>query len=152
PPPPKPTPTPTPQPPPPEEPPTGDVTETITQETTPAAPPPVPDRLQLVGWARSSMELGLKDQGYHLGAPDPYSVPYDPLIARQQLYVHMRYARGRWFEAVASGLVAHTLAEQPTFTPTEAFNGFNGQSTLTTFETSVRELFVGLFAQSIDFR
>jgi len=147
--------TPTPTKPPPttaEEPATGDVTETISQEATPSAPPPVPDRLQLVGWARSSMEIGLKDQGYHGGAPDPYAVPYNPLVARQQLYLHMRYARGRWFEAVASGLIAHTLEEQPTYVPTEPFNGFNGQSTQTTFETSVREVFVGLFAESVDFR
>ena len=137
----------------PEEPTTGDVTETIAQETPPAAPPPVPDRLQLTGWARSSIEVGLKDQGYHLaGPPDPYAVPYDPLVARQQLYVHMRYARGRWFEAVASGLLAHTTLEEPPAGQTTPFNGFNGEATFTSFEAAARELYVGLFAQSIDFR
>src|SRR5262249_14399107 len=79
-------------------------------------------------------------------------VPYDPLVARQQLYVHMRYARGRSFEAVASGLLAHTLFEEPPAGPTTSFNGFNGQATHTNFESSARELYLGLFAQSADLR
>ncbi len=132
-----------------------DVVESITVDQ-PAPrrtePPPPPDGFQFNAWGRAVLVLGFDNHGFHRDAPDPLALPYDRLIVRGQLYVRGRYARGRWFEAVASGFLGYSLYEQGPASPTATFNGVNGQASRGSLDASLRELYLGFFTKRFDLR
>jgi uncharacterized protein DUF1302 len=99
------------------------------------------ERFQFGGWSRTSLEIGLSDAGYDADAPDPLEAPHDRLVARQQLHLRERYARGKSFEVVLSGLLSYGLFESGAF-PRAG----------TRFEAEVREAYVGLYSKRVDFR
>jgi hypothetical protein len=99
------------------------------------------ERFQFSAWMRSSLEAGLTGAGYDPGAPDPLEVPRDRLVGRQQLHLRQRYARGRSFEAVLSGLVSHDVFAPRARRPTR-----------TRFEAELREAWLGFYAKRVDLR
>lgn len=113
----------------------------------PAAAPPV-DSFQLTGWTRARFSLGLLSTGAE--ASDPYAVPHDRLLGQAQLHLRARYARGRWFEAVLSGLLTAGLFEQDA-RPPDSFNLGNGD-VRTAFEPTLREAYVSFFVRRFDLR
>ncbi len=96
----------------------------------PPPPPEIPDRILLLGWARSHTAIGLAKQ-----SNDPLDPPYDRTTSRQQLYLSARYQRAKKFAATASGLLEWSL--------------FDHRSA---FEATVRELYVGAFYNHVDLR
>ena len=99
------------------------------------------DRFQFGGWVRSSLEVGLDGAGFDPRAPDPLEVPRDRLVARQQAHLRQRYARGRSFEVVLSGLVTH-----------DTFAALRELPTRTRFETELREAWLGFYTERVDLR
>jgi hypothetical protein len=100
---------------------------------------------QLRGWGRSRVTQAVYIQPL---ASDGLGVPQEGTLAEQQLFVEVRYARNRWFEAAASGLFTYTLArheEQNGPTTVEA-------SRRGLFEPSLRELYVGLYSTHVSGR
>jgi hypothetical protein len=138
----------------------GDVVESIGDAPAPstaAAPSaraaaPSPDRFELHGWARQSLEVPLLGGGFHRDEPDPLAVPYDRLVTRTQLHAAARYSHDRWFEVNVSGLLSYSFFEQGPPSGTDTWNGFNGQSTRGSFESRLRELYLGFFWKSLDLR
>ena len=121
------------------------------------APPPLrpvqktpvtPDSFQLSGWTRARLSIGLLDTGAATG--DLYAVPHDRLVTQGQLFLRARYARGRWFEAVLSGLTSGGLFEQDA-RPPDSFNLINGD-VRSAFEANLREAYVGFFFRRCDLR
>jgi hypothetical protein len=99
------------------------------------------ERFQFGGWARSSLERDLGGAGYDLAAPDPLEVPRDRLIAREQLHLRERYARGGSLEAVVSGLLDY-----------DVFAPRGGLDVRTRFEAELREAWLGFYTRRADFR
>lgn len=131
-----------------------DVVEII--DATGAPPPPrtepvapvSPDTFQLTGWTRARLSIGLL--GTASDAGDRYAVPHDRLVAQGQLFLRARYARGRWFEAVLSGLAGAGLFEQDA-RPPDDFNLVNGD-VRSSYEATLREAYVGFFFRRFDLR
>src|SRR5436309_6595849 len=109
------------------------------------------DRFQFGGWVRTSLEDGLSRAGYHPDAPDPLEIPRDQLVARQQLHLRERYARGKSFEVVVSGLLSHGLFESDA-SSSDPWLLVNGRQARTRFDSELREAWVGLYSKRIDFR
>ena len=109
------------------------------------------DRFQFGGWVRTSLEDGLSRAGYHPDAPDPLEIPRDQLVARQQLHLRERYARGKSFEVVVSGLLSHGLFESDA-SSSDPWLLVNGRQARTRFDAELREAWVGLYSKRIDFR
>lgn len=117
-----------------------------------AAPPAIPDRFELHGWARQSLELGLSKRSRRSDDADRTALPYDQLTARSQLFMSARYSHERWLEADVSGALSYSLFEQAPAAAATAFNGFNGQSARGVVEPRLHELFVGFFTSGLDVR
>jgi hypothetical protein len=149
----------------------GDVVETIPPDDAsppiaPAPPPSIsappsssppsltltrgPHTIDLRGWARSSVLIG-PDRSGPQSPPSRLDVPHDRVVASQQMFLRLRYAYARSFEAVASGLLAFDVFEQDAPRP-DTFNLVNGAGTRTAFEPSLREAYVGAFWRRFDFR
>jgi hypothetical protein len=101
---------------------------------------------QLRGWGRTrANQTWLGNQAV---APDGVGVPYEPTLLEQQLFLEVRYAKNRWFEAVASGLLGYTIARHEEQT--------NGQKVDALarglLEPSLREIYVGLYASHVSGR
>ncbi len=143
----------------------GDVVETIDETGAssgpkPLAPAPVAgaaagkadaEKLQARGFARLHGAVGYAREGFHPDRPDPLSPPFDVLAAGAQLYLALGYARGRAFEAVVSGQAIYGVFEQDARIA-EAWNGFNGFATRTSFEGLLREAFVRVGTGPFDLR
>ena len=134
---------------------TAPVIEPIRAATAQAAPSVVPtadERMEIHGWARQSVELGLWRRASGTSDDNPVRLPYDQLSARSQLFVRARYSRGHWFEANVSGLLSYALFEQSPAAVANGFNGFNGQSTRSVVEPELHELFLGFYSTRFDLR
>ena len=136
----------------------GDLVETIDPAASavapaPAPPPPPPPRsphsFNLRGWARASAVVNPARSGPST-PPELGWVPHDRVVVAQQLFLRLRYAYARSFEAVASGLLSFTAYEQDA-PLAQAFNLVNG-SGRTSFAGSLREAYVGAFWRNLDFR
>ena len=140
--------------------PTATATTPTSAASAPGAPPPPapsprppiapsPHSFALRGWARASAVVGLARSGPST-PPELGWVPHDRVVAAQQMFLRLRYAYARSFEAVASGLVSFSAYEQdaPLAQP---FNLVNGAGR-TSFEGSLREAYVGAFWRTLDFR
>ncbi len=114
--------------------------------------PPSPDRFELHGWARQSLEIGLAKRSPQSRDADPTAVPYDQLTARSQLYMRARYSHAHWFEANISGVVSYSLFEQAPAHAATTFDGINGQGARGVLEPQLYELFAGFFSPRIDIR
>ena len=115
----------------------------------PNAPPA--EKLRARGFARFHGAIGYSREGFHPDRPDPLAVPLDVLTAGAQLFLSLGYARGRAFEAVVSGQAVYGVFEQDARIA-EAFNGFNGFATRTSFEGTLREAFVRVGSGPFDLR
>jgi hypothetical protein len=104
----------------------------------------------LRGWARASAIVGLYLTGPQ-SPPDRTAVPHDRVVASQQMFLRLRYAYARSFEAVASGLVTFDLFEQDA-ARADTFDLVNGAGSRTAFDASLREAYVGAFWRRFDFR
>src|SRR5450631_1345837 len=126
------------------------VTNTPAPELSPA--PPSPDRFELHGWARQSLEIGLAKRSPQSSDADPTAQPYDQLTARTQLFMRARYSHARWFEANISGVVSYSLFEQAQAHAATTFDGINGQSIRGVLEPQLYELVAGFFSPHLDLR
>jgi hypothetical protein len=72
-------------------------------------------------------------------------------VARQQLHLRERYARGKSFEVVVSGLLSYGLFESDA-PRSEPWLLVNGRSARTAFDAELREAWVGLYSKRVDFR
>jgi hypothetical protein len=133
----------------------GDLVETIGGDDlrSPKAPtqPLPPDRFQLNGWVRTSVEVGFSSGTYNM-APDPTAVPYDQLVIRAPVLMRARYSHARWFEAALSGALIFNLYEQNPASPADTFNLFNGQRVVGQVEPSLREVYFGFYTKRFDLR
>lgn len=109
------------------------------------------ERIQVRGWARAQLAVALERTGPDPAAPNPFAVPRDRLVLREQLHLRSRYERADRFEVVVSALLGHSTYETDA-PPDVPFYGWNGQSSRTAFEASLREAYVGVFAPKLDFR
>src|SRR4051812_32695519 len=75
------------------------------------APSASPERFELHGWARQTLELGLSKPAPDSSDTDATTVPYDQLAAKSQLFIRARYSRASWFEANVSGALSYSLLE-----------------------------------------
>ncbi len=106
------------------EPPAVDTGGDQTDVLAPMAPPPppqVPDRIQVLGWARSETAVGTGSQG-----SDVLAAPYNKVESRNQLFLAARYQRGKQYEVTTSGLLE--------------FDVFDHR---TAYEAALREMYVG---------
>jgi hypothetical protein len=117
-----------------------------------SAPPPDPDRFELHGWARQSLELGLAKRGPGSNDGDPTALPHDRLTAKSQLFMRARYSHARWFEADISGVTSYSVFEQEPEHASTTFDGVNGESARGVLESSVHELYLGFFTPHLDIR
>ena len=138
----------------------GDVVETIALDPAasaatvprpaPAPTAPSPHSFNVRGWARATAIVGLYRTG-PLKTPQIGYVPHDRAVTTQQMFLRLRYAYGRSFEAVASGLLSFGAYEQDA-PLAQDFNLVNGTGARTAFEASLREAYVGAFWRNFDFR
>jgi hypothetical protein len=120
---------------------------------TPFGPAPAePDRFELHGWARQSLEIGLSKRDPGSNDADPTALPYDQLTTKSQLFMRARYSHAHWFEADISGVVSYSVLEQAPERATTAFNGFNGESARGVLEPALNELYIGFFMPHLDIR
>jgi hypothetical protein len=115
-------------------------------------PPPDPDRFELHGWARQSLEIGLSKRDPRSNDADPTALPYDQLTAKSQLYMRARYSHARWFEADISGVLSYSVFERAPERAASAFDGVNGESARGVLEPGLHELYVGFFTPHLDIR
>ena len=104
---------------------------------------------QLRAWARTRGSAALRGDDAIANEKPGLRVPFDSAVGEQQLFLRLRYARGKSFEAVASGLLGYTLGAHTAYDP--------GAATLITsargfYEASLREAYVGFFTAIADFR
>jgi hypothetical protein len=118
----------------------------------PSAPAPraKPDRFEFRGFTRLTAGAGVAPvpPAAESGVPQE-RVPYDRAFVEHHLYLDLRYARGRWFQAVASGslaLAAFDQVNQPTSgSPTSAFD-------LQKLDAILREAYVAFSLGRLDLR
>ncbi len=138
----------------------GDVTESIDlgsgaptarPRPTPSSAAPLEESVEARAWLRVGTELGLDRVGRYADAPDPFAVPHDRVVGRGQMHLRLRYARGKKYEVVASGLLGYGVFEEDSkyLVP---FIGVNGQHARTEFEATLREAYVGFFWPIVDLR
>jgi hypothetical protein len=123
----------------------GDSAPTPSEPAPPAAVEEDQNDFQIRGWGRSRVSQAVYIQPL---SSDGLGVPQEPTLSEQQLFIEVRYARNRWFEAAASGLFTYTLARH------EAQNGPTtvDASARGSFEPSLRELYVGLYSTHVSGR
>lgn len=118
----------------------------------PSAPAPraKPDRFEFRGFTRLTAGAGVAPvpSAAESGVPQE-RVPYDRAFVEHHLYLDLRYARGSWFQAVASGslaLAAFDQVNQPTSgAATTAFD-------LQKLDAILREAYVGFSLGRLDLR
>ena len=113
---------------------------------------PDPDRFELHGWARQSLEVGLSKRDSRSNDADPTALSYDQMAAKSQLLIRARYSHARWFEANISGVISYSVFEQAPEQATTTFNGINGESARGVLEPSLHELYLGFFTPHLDIR
>jgi hypothetical protein len=116
----------------------------------PKTPPaPVkPDRFEFRGFARMTGAVSVAPVRADSGAPQE-RVPYDRAFIEQHLYLDLRYARGTWFQAVASGSLSfaafHQVNEPSSGAPTTAIDPQR-------LDAILREAYVGFSLGRLDLR
>jgi hypothetical protein len=92
-----------------------------------AAERPKPDKFEFRGFARLTGGAGVAPipAASESGIPQE-RVPYDRAFVENHLYLDLRYARGSWFQAVASGSLSiaafHQVNRPSSGAPTSAFD------------------------------
>jgi hypothetical protein len=108
------------------------------------------DKIELRGFARTTLGVGLPAEG---GAPRvPLSeerVGYERATSVTQAYLDVRYTRARTFQAVLSGSLAYTAAliEGPAGSPLDA-----RELRSVLVEPLLREAFLGFYSTRVDVR
>jgi hypothetical protein len=117
---------------------------------TPPAPPPKPDKFEFRGFARLTAGAGVGPvpSAAESGVPQE-RVPYDRAFIEHHLYLDLRYARGSWFQAVASGslaVAAYDQVNQPS--SGAATTAFDAQK----LDAILREAYVAFTIGRLDLR
>lgn len=116
----------------------------------PAEPPPPPDKFEFRGFARVTGAAGLAPPAADPPGSAPQErVPYDRAFTEQHLYVDLRYARAKWFQAVASASLSFAAFYQEN-RPSSGAAGtsFAPQA----FEATPREAYVAFTTGPLDLR
>jgi hypothetical protein len=115
----------------------------------PAAPPasgapfttaPPADTFRLRGFARARASAALLGENAVAGEPAALRVPWEPYEGQSQLFVELRYAHGKVFEATVSGLLEYDLFARTLYDPT---TGAATQTTRSAYAATLREAYVG---------
>jgi hypothetical protein len=140
---------------------TADIVESLTDATAPTGtvtttapssnPEPEAGRASVTGWASEHVEWTFWNGGLRNTAPDPLVTRRNRLLSRTQLLVRSSYHRGRWLEAVASGVLGVESQEEGPASYND-FNGLNGQTSWQFATADLLELYVGLSAGNLDLR
>lgn len=133
-----------------------EVVEVIEDETAPkkpseskAAPEAAPDKIEVRGFARTTAQFGLGEGSAPGNAPASDHVAYERAQSVNQMYLDVRYTRGKHFQAVISGSLAYTAA---------VIEGRAGETldsrvvATTLFEPTLREAYLGLYSDRVDLR
>lgn len=114
--------------------------------TAPQAPADPNPTFRFAGWslATSALELVPVPRRH-----DATGVPHDGWTNRFRLFGSARALPSKHFEVVLSGLLSYSLLEQAP--SSRAFNGFNG-AVRGEADALLRELYVGVYSESVDLR
>lgn len=119
-----------------------------TVETKPQ-PEPAQDKIEVRGFARTTAQVGLGEGSAPGNAPATDHVAYERAQSVNQMYLDVRYTRGKHFQAVISGSLAYTAA---------VIEGRAGETldsrvvATTLFEPTLREAYLGLYSDRVDLR
>lgn len=106
-----------------------------------------PDKFEFRGFTRLTAGVGVAS--LPSGGVPQERVPYDRAIIENHLYLDLRYARGSWFRAVASGslsIAAFDQVDQPSSgAPTSAVDPQK-------LDAILREAYIGFTAGRLDLR
>ncbi|MBX3228225.1 MAG: hypothetical protein KIT84_26630 [Labilithrix sp.] len=135
-----------------------EIVEVIEDETDtgkPAAPrpepeAPKPDKIEVRGFGRTTLQYGLPSEGpAPVNAPLSDHVGYERATSVSQMYLDVRYNRGKSFQAVISGSLAYTasLVEGRAGEPLDS-------RTVSTvlLEPVLREAYLGFYSERVDVR
>jgi hypothetical protein len=124
------------------------------KETKPAPEPAKPDKIEVRGFGRTTFQVGTGEgsapqtfQGQPVPATD--HVGYERASSVNQMYLDVRYTRGKFFQAVISGSLAYTAS---------VFEGRAGEEAdsrvvnSVLFEPTLREAYLGFYSERVDFR
>jgi hypothetical protein len=109
-----------------------------------------PDKFEFRGFTRLTAGVGLAPvpPASEPGVPQEH-VPYDRAFVESHLYLDLRYARGSWFQAVASGSLSFAAFDQvnrpSSGAPTTAFDPQK-------LDAILREAYVGFSVGRLDLR
>lgn len=115
-----------------------------------AAPEPAkPDKIEVRGFGRTTFQLGLGSGSEPSEAPATDHVAYERGQSVNQMYLDVRYTRGKYFQAVISGSIAYTAA----MLEGRAGETIDSRSVNTTlFEPMLREAYLGFYSDRVDLR
>jgi hypothetical protein len=122
---------------------------------TPVAEPAKSAKVELRGFARTTLQIGLPGEGsaprLTAGArtPNEQQVGYERATSVNQAYLDVRYTRGKSFQAVLSGSIAYSAALMEGRAG-ERFDSREVRSIL--LEPLLREAFLGFYSDRIDVR
>jgi hypothetical protein len=116
----------------------------------PSAEPAKNDKIELRGFARTTLAVGVDPDGAApTNAAPQERVGYERATSVNQAYIDVRYTRGRTFQAVLSGSLAYTAA---------MVEGAAGQSAdsrdfhSVLVEPLLREAYLGFYSSRVDVR
>lgn len=115
----------------------------------PEPEPEKPDKIEVRGFGRTTLQLGLGSGSEPSGAPATDHVAYERGQSVSQMYLDVRYTRGKHFQAVISGSIAYTAA---------MIEGRAGETvdsrvvSTTLFEPTLREAYLGFYSERVDLR
>jgi hypothetical protein len=114
-----------------------------------SATPARPDKFEFRGFTRLTAGVGVASLPPGDSGVPQERVPYDRAFVENHLYLDLRYARGNWFQAVASGslsIAAFDQENRPTSgAPTTAFD-------LQKLDPILREAYVAFTVGRLDLR
>ncbi|MBX3204982.1 MAG: hypothetical protein KF764_07925 [Labilithrix sp.] len=121
-----------------------------------AAPEPAKsDKVELRGFARTTLQVGLPGEGsaprVTNGArtPNEQQVGYERASSVNQAYLDVRYTRGKSFQAVLSGSLAYTAS----LMEGRAGERFDSREVRTVLlEPLLREAYLGFYSERVDVR
>ncbi|MFO0738980.1 MAG: DUF1302 family protein [Labilithrix sp.] len=116
---------------------------------TPEAEPAKPDKIEVRGFGRTTLQVGLGSGSQPAEAPATDHVAYERGQSVSQMYLDVRYTRGKFFQAVISGSIAYTAA----MIEGRAGETVDSRSVNTTlFEPTLREAYLGFYSDRVDVR
>jgi hypothetical protein len=125
-------------------------TKTAKPEARSAPEPASNDKVDVRGFIRTTLELGLPPEGAapRVAAKDE-RVGYERALSVNQAYLDLRYSRGKTFQAVISGSLAYSAA----LVEGQAGGPLDSREVKSVLiEPMLREAYVGIYTSRVDLR